>query len=109
MSYLEAMTMQVKPFASNSLLLTASPTITTASVKILDANANRKALVLYNNSANSVYISFTSPANSSTNMTFLIATFTSLSLNQALGLSYTGAVYGIRNAGTGNVLATEFL
>lgn len=92
-------------FSNNSRLIT-SPVITTSSVLIVGANNQRIGLWLYNNSANSVYISVTGPANSSTNMSFLVATFATWYM--PADLIYTGAVYGIRNAGTGRVLATEF-
>lgn len=84
--------------------ITVSATITTSSVKIISANPNRIGLILYNNSANSVYLALGSAANSSTNMTFILATFAHLILPSPI---YTGDIYGIRNSGTGIVIATE--
>lgn len=84
--------------------ISVSATITTSSVKIIAANADRVGLILYNNSANSVYIALGSAANSNTNMSFIVPTFTSLVLPQPI---YTGDIYGIRNAGTGAVILTE--
>ncbi len=93
-----------QPVRSNTAAITISPVITTASVKIIDANPNRLGLILYNNSANSVYIALGSAANSANNMTFIIATFASLVIPAPV---YTGAIYGIRNSGTGTILVTE--
>lgn len=91
-------------FFASTAVISASPSITTSSAQIIGANANRKGLILYNNSANSVYIAYTSPANSSTNMTAIVATFAQWVMTFPI---YTGAIYGIRNAGSGTVLATE--
>lgn len=84
--------------------ITASPTILLVSQKIISANPLRKGLILYNNSANSVYVALGSAANSNTNMTFIIPTFAHLSM--ALPV-FTGDVYGVRNAGSGVILVTE--
>lgn len=89
--------------------VSVSPVITTSSVKIVNANPARKALVLYNNSANSVYLSTATPATSGTNLFYILPTFTQVSLTQLMpNTVYTGAIYGIRNAGTGSVVVTEF-
>lgn len=87
-------------------LITASPTITTTSKVILAANPNRYGLILYNNSSNSVYIAFADSANSSTQMTLIIGAFGMWAMPAPI---YRGTITGIRNAGTGTVLATELL
>ncbi len=84
--------------------IAVSAFIAQASVKIIDANANRKGLILYNNGANSIYLALGVAANSSNSMTFILATFAHLILPSPI---YTVAIYGIRNAGSGTVLATE--
>lgn len=84
----------------------ATSAIGTNSVIITQANWQRKALYLYNNSANTVYISFSTSANSNTNMTLPITTFTTWTMLTPI---YCGPISGIRNAGTGTVLVTELI
>lgn len=84
--------------------ISISSTVTTTSVNIMPANVNRKGLYIYNNSSNSGYLSFGSPANSNTNMTVIIASFTTFAMPKPI---YTGAIHAIRNAGTGTFLLTE--
>lgn len=92
------------PPTAGTATIRVSPVITTTSQLILAANPLRKGLILYNNSANSVYVALGSAANSSTNMTFILATFAHLIFPSPI---YLGAIYGIRNSGTGTVLSTE--
>lgn len=92
-------------YFANKATITQSPVITTTSQLIIGASSYRIGLILYNNSANSVYISFGSPANSATNMSLIVATFTHWTMVQPI---FMGPIYGIRNAGTGTVLVTEF-
>lgn len=89
---------------SSAAVISTSPVITTTSQKIIAANPKRKGLVLYNNSANSVYLALGVAANSNTSMTFILATFAHLVIPSPV---YTGDIYGIRNSGTGTVLCTE--
>lgn len=91
------------PLAANSAI-TVSPVITTISVLIAPANAARKGLYLYNNSANTIYVSFATTCNSSNFMTFPIATFATWAMPLPI---YTGALAGIRNSGTGTIIVTE--
>ncbi len=101
----DTLTTLVNKFFSSTAAITASPAIlTTPSVKIIAANANRKGLYIYNNSANSIYIAFGSPANSSTNMTQIIPTFTAYVLPFPV---YRGDIYAVRNSGSGSALITE--
>lgn len=91
--------------SSGVATIRVSPSITSAGQLVIAANPNRVGLVLYNNSANSVYLALGSAANSNTNMTFIVATFAHLILPVPI---YTGAIYGIRNgAGVGTVISTE--
>lgn len=95
---------------SDTVLVTASATITTVAVKIIGANPNRKGLSLYNNSSNSVYLRLGGAGNGGTNMSFILATFNQISISQLFpGIVWTGEVWGIRNSGTGVVVATELL
>lgn len=87
--------------------VSASANITTAagtgSVLVMNDNPNRKGFMLYNNSSNSVYVTFgaTSASNA---CSVIIASF-----QQFIFMSpYVGKISGIRNAGTGNVIVTEF-
>ncbi len=84
--------------------ITASASVTTASVQIIAANVNRIGLIIYNNSANSIYLAYGSAANSSNNMTRILPTFTQFVMEPPI---YTGAIFGIRNAGSGTCLVTE--
>lgn len=89
----------------NSASVVASATIgTTASVKVVAANARRVGLLLYNNSANSVYIKYGSAGDTGNDMTVIIPTFATWMMPTPV---YTGILYGKRNAGTGSVVATE--
>lgn len=89
---------------SSVATIRSSLSIALVSTRIIAANPNRRGLILYNNGANSVYVALGSPANSNTNMTFIIATFAHLILPLPI---YTGDIYGVRNAGAGVVLSTE--
>src|SRR6266403_820089 len=83
-----------------------SVNVATSSVQLIGANPNRKGMRIYNNSSNSIYLTSVSPANSGTNLFAIVATFTAFEFNNIL---YRGPVYGIRNAGTGAVITTEFI
>ncbi len=75
-----------------------------ASVQILAANPMRKGFVVFNNSANSCYISPDNPVIAASCMR-LVATFASW---EVYGPAvYTGALYCIRNSGSGNVTVWE--
>ncbi len=91
-----------QPYVSATIITTAS--ILLVSQKVLDVNAARKGLIIYNNSTNSVYIAFDSTVNSGTHMTAIIPTFAQWI---APTPCYTGAVAAIRNAGNGALFITE--
>ncbi len=86
-----------------TVAVTSSATITTSCVQIVGANSLRKWIKLYNNSSNSVYLSLMPNCNSSTTLFAIVPTFA----NYDMSVNWQGAIYGIRNAGTGNVVATE--
>lgn len=96
----------VGKFFAQTSTITVSPPIPVNpnNVKIIAANPNRKGLYIYNNSANSIYVAFGSAANSATNMTQIIATFTSFILPFPV---YQGDIYATRNAGSGSAIVTE--
>ncbi len=91
------------PF-STSTRITTSANIGTQSVLIVDTNPSRKGLIVWNNSANSIYLAF-GPTCSSAACTAIVATFTSWTY--AGPIIYQGPISGIRNAGTGTVTITE--
>src|SRR4051812_41942107 len=83
----------------------ATPVVVNVSQVVVPRNPGRKGLVIYNNSANSVYLAFAETANSSTKMTLIIPTFAHWVATIPI---YTGPIAAIRNgAGTGNLLITE--
>ncbi len=77
-----------------------------ASVVIAAANPDRLGLIIFNNSSNSVYVTFGGTSSSAT-CTRLIPTFASWECIGAV--IYTGAVSAIRNAGSGACIAYELL
>ena len=88
------------PYASSNITTVSG----TGSVLIMNDNPNRKGFMLYNNSSNSIYIVFGATASSNA-CSAIIASFT-----QFIFMSpYVGKISGIRNAGTGNVIVTEFI
>jgi hypothetical protein len=86
--------------------LSPSPTVALLSVPVLAANANRVGFVIYNNSANSVYICL-GPTASGVGCHKILATFASW---ECYGpVCYTGAMSAIRNAGTGQLNIVELV
>lgn len=77
-----------------------------ASVVIAAANPNRLGFIIFNNSSNSVYVTFgaTSVAAACTQ---LVATFSSWVCMSSV--SYTGVISAIRNAGSGVVTVHELI
>lgn len=91
-------------FLSDNVVTTVSPSVTTSSVVIVQANPRRRGIIIYNNSANSAYLTYglTSASNTCTR---ILATFTQFEM---LGpVVYTGAIAAIRNAGSGTLIITE--
>lgn len=86
----------------------AKQTITTVgntSVKIANKNPYRQGLIIFNNSSNSMYVSFKGPAVAA-NCIRVIASYSSWEYQ--LPVCYTGEIYAIRNSGTGAVTVWEF-
>jgi hypothetical protein len=90
---------------SNSCTVTGT-NVLLASVVICQANPNRKGFIIFNNSANSTYVTFGATSSSAT-CTYLIATFASLTVNS--GCIYTGVMSAIRNSGSGVVTVYELV
>jgi hypothetical protein len=82
----------------------ATPTVATTSVLLIDTNLHRKGLLIYNNSANTIYIAYSTTASSATKMTLPIATFATWNMPLPI---YTGPIAGIRNSGSGTCMVTE--
>lgn len=104
LKYLSQITFAIQNSVVSQVTVVASSTITTSAVKIIAANPNRKGLILYNNSANSVYLKYGAAGNGGTDMTAILATFNQFVMPLPI---FTGEIWGIRNAGTGQVVATE--
>jgi hypothetical protein len=98
-------TQQFETAKATAATISVSQVVTTTSQTIVAANPNRIGLIIYNNSSNSIYLSYGgTPASSSIRMTRILATFAQMVMEQPI---YTGAIYGIRNSGTGTCLVTE--
>lgn len=95
------------PYQSSTTVVTTVPSFAaTVSTLLIAANPNRKALFLWNNSANSIYLSYALTSNSST-PTFILATFATFGPGNYGPVVWTGPISGIRNAGTGSVTVYE--
>lgn len=91
-------------FYAGNATMSVSASILLVSTQIMPANVKRRGLVIYNNSANSVYIAFDTTCNSGNHMTIIIPTFQSWVMPLPI---YQGAISAIRNAGSGTLLITE--
>lgn len=91
---------------SNGTVRTVSASVGTSNALVVYANKRRQGLTIYNNSSNSVYITFGPVSNGST-CTRILATFTQFDM---LGPAiYRGEISAIRNAGSGALVITEYL
>jgi hypothetical protein len=96
------------PVSRKSTIASASIPAAT-SVKLFDANPNRKGFTVYNNSTNSLYVCIENPAVAANLIDFCGSNAGQTSVVKWLGTSVpTAAVYVIRNAGTGGVTGWEF-
>ncbi len=91
-------------FTAANATVTASASIALVSVQVLSLNSRRRGLVIYNNSANSVYVAFDTTCSSANHMTIIIPTFQSWVMPMPI---YQGPVAAIRNSGSGTLLITE--
>lgn len=90
-------------FQSNATV-TVSSNVALSSVQIIGNNPNRRCMYIWNNSANSAYITF-GPKSTSASPTAIVPTFTSFVMDA--GPIYTGTVSAIRNSGSGTMATTE--
>jgi hypothetical protein len=93
------------PQTASVLKTTTASVAANTSALICADNPRRVGLTVWNNSSNSCYISFESPASSAAPVTIL-ATFQTWT--HPPGVIYTGPVYAIRNAGTGTWTTWEW-
>lgn len=82
------------------------PNAPTPAVLVSAANPARKGFLLWNNSANSAYVTFAAVGGAAT-PDLIIPTFTQYVW--AFPLAYTGPIVAARNAGTGTMVFTEFI
>lgn len=93
------------PGMLNTAVIT-TPNVALVSVVVLGANSGRRGLLIYNNSSNSCYVTLGPVANGGTLCCFIIASFTNFTA--LANVAYGGVLSSIRNAGTGNLVITEF-
>ena len=89
----------------------SSSTVTTVNASVSDttllaSNANRKGLIIFNNSTAILYILLTSGTSSSTNFSILLNQNESLIIDNTC--LYTGIIKGIWASATGDCKVTEF-
>lgn len=89
----------------NCALVTPVVTVALVSIIIAPANSRRIGLVIYNNGANTCYVSFAATS-SSGSPTYIIPTFASVTITS--NIVYCGQISCIRNAGTGTVAVWEY-
>ena len=86
--------------------VTTTASVTNAGLLLVAANPNRRGFIIWNNSANSAYVTL-GPVSVSSTPTFIVPTFQSLIWMYAV--SWTGPISAIRNgAGTGTMTVYEF-
>lgn len=91
-------------YPTSNRVVTTSGAVTTSSVQLVAENKARRAFYIWNNSANSAYITF-GPTSSSATPTFILPTFATLVVNGPV--VWTGPISAIRNSGTGTLTVTE--
>lgn len=102
----ETLSFDGEPIKKYSQAIKTKVNVALASVKILDANANRQGLVIFNNSSNSTYLSY-GVASIAAECAEILTTFNQMKMTGP-GV-YTGEIHAIRNAGTGNCVCWELL
>ncbi len=90
---------------SDAAIITASVPITTAGVQIIASNLSRKGMMIYNNSANSIYIRYDTTVTGAT-CSDIIPTYTAWKMPSPC---YRGPIAACRNAGSGNAIITEMI
>lgn len=87
-------------------ITTTSAAVAQSSVVIAKANSKRMGFIIWNNGANSGYLTF-GPTSTSSAPQVIHASFTSYTWPFS-GFCYTGPISAIRNAGTGTFTIAEF-
>lgn len=96
-SLVTAIVAQSTKQTSNSTTVTGANVIL-SSVQLVAANPNRKGFIVFNNSTNSTYITL-GPVSVAATCSRLLATFASWEVMS--GVTWTGPISAIRNAGSG--------
>lgn len=96
-------TLLARPFRAGTTTQTISASVAQTSVVVLPANPRRVWFSMYNNGANTVYLTY-GPTSSGSTPTRALATFASFETGE---VCYTGAISAIRNAGSGTIVSYE--
>jgi hypothetical protein len=86
--------------------ITVTSSIGITAVLGIDTNHLRIGAIIYNNSANSVYMAYGSTVSTANYMTVIIPTFIQWVMPAPI---YYGPLSFVRNAGSGTVMVTEIL
>lgn len=89
---------------ASRVVKTTSANVGTSSIVAFPKNPQRLAFYLYNNSSNSVYVTF-GPTSVAATCTWTVPTFATWIHNYPVG--YTGEISAIRNAGSGTLTLYE--
>ncbi len=93
---------------TDNVKITTTASILLVSTLIIAANPDRIGWALWNNSANSLYVTY-GLTSVGTTPTFILPTFATLSSGTLGTPVWQGPLAGIRNAGSGTVTLYEFL
>jgi hypothetical protein len=84
---------------------TTTASVTNSAAQVLGANNNRKGFSVWNNSSNSVYLTFGPAPCTSAAPTLIIATFATFQMFTPV--VWAGELCAIRNSGSGTLTITE--
>ncbi len=90
---------------ASKIIKTTTASVTTVATEIIDVNKDRRGFAVWNNSSNSVYLTFGPTPCTSAAPTVIVATFTSFQMFGAV--VWTGEICAIRNSGSGTITITE--
>lgn len=93
------------PSSASSAIVTKTAGITTSSQVIAPANENRVGMLIWNPTANSVYISYSGFCDGNTQTAIILNNTTWVMPTPV----YTGVISCIRNAGSGAINVTELI
>lgn len=86
--------------------ITASESILLVSKPIVGENLDRVGLILWNASANSVYVTFAASGDAANTVAVIIGAWSTWVMPMPV---YRGPLSGVRNSGSGKVIATELI